>query len=516
MPGISRRVAIGTLAAGAIGATTTLGASQSESDRMFSNPAPRSPAANPIDAENRRRGSKRWKVGVGGTRAADDVRMQIKGYASAASVNLGEAIDFHVTVTPAQAFNIEIYRLGHYATAGARHIVTSPTIDGVEHPRPEPDAVTGLISCDWPSAWRVTPDSSWTSGYYLAVFTTTSGWRSYAPFVVRDDARVASLCVIIPFTTYQAYNQWPTDGVRGKSLYYGYKKNSSGSAPAGQDPAAKGLDSTIRARKVSFDRPYGRNGLPDRYQIDYDFLQWAESRSYDLTYATSIDLHNGTVDLTRYSGVVFSGHDEYWSREMRDAATKAVGQGTSLAFLGANNVYWHIRFEPSADGRADRAVVCYKNAADPHPGENGATTQWRDGAGPAQPEQALLGVQYNGILPANVPLVVSEAHHWFWAGTGLANGDRIDKMVGGEADGLFPDLPLPSGVIQTILSASPYRTREGVELVQNSSVYETERGAVVFTAGSLTWTYGLIHKGFVDERIRRATANLLNRMQQKR
>ena len=75
-----------------------------------------------IRAENKRPGSRGWRIGADGTKAADDIRMQIKGYASATSVTLGEAIDFHVTVTPEQDFTVAIYRLGYYGGQDARHL----------------------------------------------------------------------------------------------------------------------------------------------------------------------------------------------------------------------------------------------------------------------------------------------------------------------------------------------------------------------------------------------------------
>lgn len=62
-----------------------------------------------------------------------------------------------------------------------------------------------------------------------------------------------------------------------------------------------------RARKVGFQRPYSGVGLPQRADLDYEFLQWAERSGYDLRYATSVDLHAGRIDTSRYAALVFSG-----------------------------------------------------------------------------------------------------------------------------------------------------------------------------------------------------------------
>lgn len=506
MPRTSRRSALGAIAVGMFSAAAgvfavTAGSQQALSKRV-QQPAPGllpELAENPIEVENRLPGSRKWQMVADGVRAADDTQMKIKGYASATSVHLGESIDFHVAVGGEQDFTVAIYRLGYYGGAGGRLLATSPRLTGTRHPVPEVDPLTGLISCRWPSAWTLRIPADWTSGVYRAVFTTVTGWRNDTPFVVRDDHRKGGLCVILPFSTYQAYNQWPRDGKTGKNLYYGYDDGE--------------IAYLRRAFKVSFDRPYADDGWPKHADRDHDFIQWVERCGYDVTYATSLDLHGGRIDSSRHAGLIFCGHDEYWSTTMRDAATRAVAQGTSLAFLGANNVYWRIRVEPASDGRVDRVVACYKKAVDPTPDPNGRTIQWRHlGIRGADAEQGLLGVQYNGIVATPQPLVVQAADHWFWAGCGVTNGDQIIGLVGGEADGIDHSFPRPSNVTQTVLSASPYRTRTGMQKLQNTAVYETPQGAVVFAAGTLTWTRALNREGFRDPRIEAATANLCNRM----
>ena len=45
-----------------------------------------------------------------------------------------------------------------------------------------------------------------------------------------------------------------------------------------------------------------------------------------------------------------TGHNEYWTKEMFDAAENARDSGVNLAFFGADAVYTQVRFEPSAAG----------------------------------------------------------------------------------------------------------------------------------------------------------------------
>ncbi|MGR6316559.1 hypothetical protein Q2K19_10260 [Micromonospora soli] len=448
----------------------------------------------PVPLENRAAGEPWWPDG--GAPAADDQQRQIQGYASATSVAPGESIDFHVAVNPAGPFRISIHRLGWYAGAGARTVLTSREFQGTPQAVPPADPRTGAIACRWPVSWTLRVPDHWTSGLYQAVFHSTDGWRACTPFVVRDDRRAAALCVVLPVTTWQAYNQWPADRRNGKSLYNGYR------ATGQRDPL-------LRAREVCFDRPYPNDGTPSQFSKDEDAIRWLERSGYDLSYATSLDLHSGRLDPKRYRGIVFCGHDEYWSREMRQAAEAAVAAGTSLAFFGANSIYWHARIRPGDDGRPERVVACAKALADPDADAAGPTTTWR---ALGNPEQALLGVQYNGVVLTPQPLVVRSADHWVWAGTGVKNGDRIPGLIGGEADGFRRGGHHPTGVDAAILSKSPYPAAEGGRRVQNAHVYETTNGTVVFATGTLNWTMALNRQGVQDERIKRATANVLDRM----
>jgi hypothetical protein len=533
VPEISRRSVLTVLGAGALaagaaatvqaatgsGTVPTNGTTGGTADGTAAGPD------NPVRAENRRPGSGDWRIGAGDTVGADDLGRQIAGYASATSVNLGGSIDFHVSTEPARTFTVSIYRLGYYGGAGARQLTTSPELPGRKQPAPVTDPATGMIYCPWSSSWTLSVPKNWTSGAYLAAFTTEDGHRSVTPFVVRDDARKADFLVVLPFSTYQAYNQWPLDGKIGKSLYYGYGDQSNAGAALTEggstrlDVHGKPVSYGARAKTVSFARPYSGVGLPQRIDLDYEFLQWAERMGYDLSYATSVDLHQGTVTTSQYSSLVFPGHDEYWSQQMRDTVEAAVERGTHLAYIAANNVYWHVRFERDPHGGDTPVMVCWKSDPDPSPDESGPTCLWREVKSNGEhAEQALLGVMYNGIPRHEVPLSVSNPQHWFWSGTGVRDGDQVPGIVGGEADGFYPGAPMPQGLAEhTLLSASHYMALGGSNWprVQHTSLYQTHGGAIVFAAATFNWSFGLNRPGYVDARIQRATTNLFNRMSER-
>jgi hypothetical protein len=428
-----------------------------------------------------------------GPRTADDVRRQIKGFAAKGAVVPGEAIDFRITVDPPQEFTVDVYRIGHYGGDGAAQVTASPRLSGIA--QPPPLAAGRSVSCHhWWQSWRLQIPPYWKVGAYVAVLTTADGFRSHVPFTVRDvDAR-ADLLLVLPDITWQAYNLYPEDGRTGASLYHAW------------DAEGRLLGEQEAAATVSFDRPYAGAGLPLHIGHAYDFVRFAERYGYDLAYADARDLHAGRIDPARYRGLVFPGHDEYWSRPMRRTAERARERGTSLVFLSANTMYWQVELAASPAGDPDRLLSCRKRHGE---APRGRTALWRD---QGEPEQLLLGVQYAGRVPQPAPLVVRNAGHWLWDATGAAEGDEIADLVAGEADRYFPRIALPESTERILLAHSPYEGSDGRRVHQETSLYRAPSGAYVFASGTFAWSPALDRPGHVDARIQQATANLLDRI----
>ncbi|MFC9232012.1 N,N-dimethylformamidase beta subunit family domain-containing protein [Streptomyces decoyicus] len=424
-----------------------------------------------------------------GPRTADDVHRQIKGFAVPGAVAPGEAIDFRVSVDPPQPFNIDIYRIGHYAGAGASKITNSPRLAGIV--QPPPLTADRTASCHhWWLSWRLQVPTYWQLGAYVAVLTTADGrYRSHIPFTVRDN-QPADLLLLLPDITWQAYNLYPEDGRTGASLYHAWDEKG---ALLGEGDAAT---------TVSFDRPYAGAGLPLHVGHAYDFIRWAERYGYDLAYADARDLHAGRVDPSRYRGLVFPGHDEYWSVPMRRTVEHARDNGTSLVFLSANTMYWQVELSPTPSG-AESLLHCRKRQGPGRP------ALWRE---LGNPEQRLMGIQYAGRVPEPAPLVVRNGAHWLWDATGAHEGDELPGLVAGEADRYFPRTSLPEHTERILLAHSPYRDSEGARRHQETSLYRAPSGAWVFASGTFAWSPALDRPGHVDERIQRATANLLDRI----
>ncbi len=464
------------------------------------------PAGSVVARENRKPGSDGWQFWQHGYTPADDVAEQVKGYASATSVNHGDAITFFVSVDAPETYTIDVYRIGWYGGLGGLLETRIGPLDGGRQPPCPADARTGLIACDWtPSATLMVP-REWVSGVYLGVVETERRFGGFIVFVVRDDERNADVVYQQSVATYQAYNDYPADGVRGKSLY----GSSFGPETVAGNP---------RAVAVSFDRPYARDGAGQFLDWEVDFVRFLERSGYDVVYTTDLDTHAHGERLLRSRAFLSVGHDEYWSRAMRDAVEEARDHGVHLGFFGANAAYWQVRFEPSARGTPDRIMVCYKDAALDPVQDATTTVQWR-AASPPRPEQALIGIQYGDIIAgglhgAYADYVVQDAAHWVYDGTGLADGDAIPGIVGYETDAFDAAAPSPAAApgSAALLSTSPYVGFAGDSVYASSSIYRAPSGAWVFAAGTIGWSLGLDDFGeraVPDERVQRVTRNVLD------
>jgi len=175
------------------------------------------------------------------------------------------------------------------------------------------------------------------------------------------------------------------------------------------------------------------------------------------------------------------GHDEYWTTGMRATVTRARDAGTNVAFLGANAVYWRIRFADEVDGQP-RTVVGYKSAAlDPVSGP-ATCAHWRAEPCP-DPENSLLGSLYEDF-PAQGSLVVEDPAHFLFHGTGARRGSAYPGVIGTEINRAYPIAGTP-GTLR-IVAHSPVTGPAGPTYA-DMTYYTTPSGAGVFSVGTMLW-----------------------------
>lgn len=286
---------------------------------------------------------------------------------------------------------------------------------------------------------------SWPSGLYYARLTARDGRVGFAPFIVRPKLknRSARTAVILPTNTWQAYNFRDMDADGVADTWY--------------------ADRSIHT--VDLERPYLKPGMPRRFRYyDLPFLHWLHRHRIDVDFFADDDFKrfpSGRWLASRYTLIVFPGHEEYVTRTEYDLVNAYRNRGGNLAFLAANNFFYRV----TRDGDLMHG-----------------RTRWRD---LGRPEAALLGVQYVGWYEGIYrpkPYVVNGTHRasWFYAATSLATGDRFGHF------GIEIDARATSSPPRTTLFA---RAEDifGPGKSAEMTYYTTPRGAKVFAAGVLNF-----------------------------
>ncbi len=307
------------------------------------------------------------------------------------------------------------------------------------------------------------------------------------------------------------------------------------------------------------------NGYSKKYasagwaSYERHFLRWAESNGFQIDVVSQYDLQLHPDVVEDYRCLVFIGHDEYWSWEMRDCIDAYVDSGGRVARF-AGNFMWQTRLEQQG-----QLQVCYKYRAfeqDPERNSRRVTSSWeapqidRPGA-LTFGLNALHGVYagWGGCVAFGAGgFPIYRPQHWAFDGTGLGYGDVLgaaSRVFAYEVDGLdyliadglpYPadGQPLPDDLeILGLGLASNREVARGVDEnelflgsedcvfrarllygeVNAESMASAGRGCgmivsfrrgrgEVFHAGSVEWVAGLLRR---DPQVEQVTRNVLSR-----
>jgi len=491
----------------------------------------------------------------------------VTGYCWPQSVVAGDRVGLHLSSSGGRPVRVEIARVG-----GQRDVVfRSDAVAAGEQVTPADAAAAG---CDWPVALSLDVDPTWRSGYYEVVLEIDVGdkvRRDFAFFVVRPSAGTR-IVVALSTNTWCAYNDFGgpnlyTGGTRvsmRRPMAPGYLHKPPGK---GRRVTGTGEPDPQNAAHVGYlllnhlSAYAGSAGWPD---WELPFIAWAERGGFEIGVCTNADLEAHPEVLDGASLYLSVGHDEYWSRGMRDTVEAFIAQGGNAAFFSGNTSLWQVRLE----GDDGDVMVGYKGffKDDPLWGsdrEPEVTTFWSDVV-VGRPENLMTGVSFTRggyhRIGRNVSsglggYTVHRAGHWIFDGTGLGYGDVLgasSTVVGYECDGCVftyrDGLPYPTGEDGTpstfeILGTCPTRhfTRETAprpprpgepsELEYIASrvfgtrdpeamdrirhghavlgAYTNDAGATVLTSGSTDWAHGLAGR---DQQIEQITRNVLTRL----
>ena len=475
-------------------------------------PRPRScSGGNPVVQENCFPGDSDWDVAIASTGVA--------GYATSQSVNRGQSID--LKVQSGAAVDIEIFRSGHYGGAGARLFSTLVDVPVSAQPGCTNDPAVGLYDCSaWTVTQTITTTTGWPSGVYLARVTRRdTGDDTHVLFVVRDDTRQAEVLFGLPFTTYQAYNDFG-----GKSLY---ESRSTGPNTVAGSP---------RAVKLSFDRPYNQQhdsssttGTPAPTTRRSPGSS-ARATTCPTSRCPTWSARRGACSITACSSrapTTSTTRPPCAMRSSRPASAASTCSSRARTTSTGRSASSRVRCPGSRTAcssvtRARRAGRRTRAASPPAPG---ATRPARTGPRTRSPAASTWGrsTSTGSRCACPRPRAVTAS--------GATRGSRTrptgrspnvgNDLVGWEWDARVNNGLEPAGV--TTLAESPVDGRilldagrtyneNGTALV-HATKYTWPSGSLVFDAGTNHWNWGLAlnarGQGEPDRRIQQATTNVL-------
>ena len=382
-------------------------------------------------------------------------------YTSELSIVAGDAIELRVHTTLAR-FDLEIWRDG----AQIEVVYTVNDVVGTRQatrPRPYRNG------CGWIVTHSI-DTSGWRPGGYVIVGrgehdgfpSTHTHWIAIRP----DQLSTDHLTLVASTMTWQAYNSW------GGANHY------EGIDGTGDDQFSPVLSYDRPMQTGTAWLPPGAPRIPSPppevgTHVFYPVVDWAWSHAYPKYYAaagwatyerhlvhwlethgyivdiiTQHDLHFRPELLDTAGPLMFTGHDEYWTRPMREHLDAFIDRGGQVARLGGNFI-WQVRL--SDDGQQQ---TCYKYRAltdDPvrdDPERRHLLTFAWDKNIIDYPGATTFGVSgtrgiyasLGGFAPRSAgAFTVYRPSHWVLAGTDAHYGDLLgaaSRAANYELDGL--------------------------------------------------------------------------------
>ncbi len=401
------------------------------------------------------------------------------------SVSCGQRVGIHAsTYLSNLAANgqrtFEALRIGWYGGSGARLVWKSQPIKLKEQRIPVVRSAERMVETHWKTTLQFTVGHDWTPGFYLIASVSPRGdIESVSPLIVRSPLGSSKLVLIHSTMTWAAYNTYG-----GRSLYLG---------PGGSIVSRR----IERSRIVSLDRPMEGSGALHLDRDGITLVQFVEKQGLNVDQISDINLDQWPSISTHYSGVVFSGHAEYFTRRMFDTVIADRNLGINLAFLGANNAYWQTRLGSSPLGPNRRVIIYRSTTEDPMTSRTQVTVKFQD-PHVNTPPNLLTGTQTNGVHVYGSVHAVAIPKWLKIPANSHINGISGDT----EIDSTVRNVAQPPNVHVIFTGRMEFRDSPGAggeEVskferipIQKSVWFSTPSGSAVFDAGLTTWTCNLM------------------------
>jgi hypothetical protein len=385
------------------------------------------------------------------------------------------------------------------------------------------------------------------SGVYIAKAVRDSGnfGTSHIVFVVRDDARRSDLLFQTSDTTWEAYNTYG-----GYGSYIG---------------TSNGHQAYYMSYNCSFNTRSSFGGQSWVFNAEYPMIRFLEANGYDMSYTTGGDVDANGAVLRNHKVFMSVGHDEYWSAQQRANVQAARDASVNLAFLSGDEIYWKTRWLDN-----NSWLITYKESLvgfSPSPGKLDPspiwTGLWRDPrfsppSNGGRPENQLSGTLYTSQSTGAIQVPAEEGRDRLWRNTSMAamapgtvaalpsgtlgyewdediDTGAIAQLIGvapagarfrppGEIRLSSTQPPLSTQVNSQDREAQAPNVSQGsagsvhsqrtVAATHHVTLYRAPSGALVFSAGTVQWSWGLDShhdngSAPADPRMQQATINVL-------
>jgi hypothetical protein len=373
-------------------------------------------------------------------------------------------------------------------------------------------------------AFLTAPDR--TGLHYVHLEAERSGDFFSCPLIVAPAQPTAPVAVLCSNIDWNAYNDFGgrSNYVASPALPVEPVINAHQDGPYLRDTGARFWDRDDYD-PLSMDRPEPVNRIDRDTQLTdvmwrigeehvapatWRLVGWLEREGIRHDVWAETQLHDGQLDLDRYTVLVLDQHPEYWTREMYVAVkTWVFERGGKLMYLGGNGMHCsvelvgdHAFIHRNTDLSAWLPGRSYEDVP-------GALVPSRFGR-VVENEAKLLGVSTTMTgMGTGAPYRVIEPDHWAFEGTGLRAGDLfgeewLDARNPGGASGHETDKRnehTPANAILLAKGTNP--NNGGGEVV----TFDTPSGGAVFSVGSISWICSLP----VSDQVSRITSTVLRR-----
>ena len=253
--------------------------------------------------------------------------------------------------------------------------------------------------CGWELNHSVRLDSRFHQGYYRIRIEGSVFQFLPVTFIIGNSNSNAEVIVLAPVTTWTAYNEWG-----GKSVYKNYLENKDVYELSTQRPNDA---LTYHGQENTHDMP-----------VEINIFRWFEEHfSTNLLPDYYLELHPELFDKAKV--IVLAYHAEYFSRVMYENLREVVNAKKSLIGLGANQIYWKVRWKDDFTSLSCRKNMTFFS----NPLEMGG--RW---AYSTNPEGAFLGSRFtNTGMSTYAPYRVTDPAHWLFKGITVKQGQLFGE-----------------------------------------------------------------------------------------